>query len=256
MKKSILALGILITISNLSYGQNTYPYPSTGDIGIGTTTPMEKLHVDGNVRIGDPWSTSITIGKSATSNPYIRNYIGFNLNYSTANSRWEMWDNNNQGATAIMNSGKRLKFVIVPPDALGGNNYFQNTDAAMDNFTLMRIQNDELSPFTNPGSVIFGNATKDVNVFINGTLKAHEIEVAIDVWADYVFADDYQLATLTQVEKYITENNHLPDVPSEKEVLKDGIKLGEMDAILLRKIEELTLYVIELKKELNTLKKH
>jgi len=73
-------------------------------------------------------------------------------------------------------------------------------------------------------------------------------------WADYVFEKEYKLLPIDSVETFIKQNHHLPNVPSAAEVFQNGIKLGEMNAILLRKIEELTLYVIELKKELNTVK--
>jgi hypothetical protein len=73
-------------------------------------------------------------------------------------------------------------------------------------------------------------------------------------WADYVFDKDYKLITLDSVKTFVDQNHHLPNVPSAEEVSKNGIMLGEMNAILLRKIEELTLYVIDLKKELETIK--
>ena len=70
----------------------------------------------------------------------------------------------------------------------------------------------------------------------------------------FCFCNDYQLTPLAEVEKYITTNNHLPDVPSEAEVCEEGINLGEMDAILLQKIEELMLYTIEQQKTIETMK--
>lgn len=97
--------------------------------------------------------------------------------------------------------------------------------------------------------------TKDFKLSVDGSLRATEIEVSLSSgWADYVFESNYYLAPLSEVEEYISENKHLPNVPSEKEVTEEGINLGEMDAILLRKIEELTLYMIELKKENEELK--
>ncbi|CAL1519022.1 hypothetical protein [Chitinophaga sp. MM2321] len=68
-------------------------------------------------------------------------------------------------------------------------------------------------------------------------------------WPDYVFHPDYELPSLQYVERFIREHRHLPGVASEKEILKDGLDLGEMNKTLLQKIEELTLYVIDLKKE-------
>ena len=87
-----------------------------------------------------------------------------------------------------------------------------------------------------------------------GLLTAREIKVTLNGWSDFVFKEDYNLRTLEEVETFIAKNNHLPDVPSETEVIEDGINLGEMDAILLQKIEELTLYMIEMKKENEALK--
>ncbi len=75
-------------------------------------------------------------------------------------------------------------------------------------------------------------------------------------WPDYVFKDDYKLKSLEELEQFIAENNHLPDVPSADQVSKEGLNVGDNQAVLLKKIEELTLYVIELKKEINELKEN
>ncbi|MCT4638064.1 MAG: lamin tail domain-containing protein [Bacteroidales bacterium] len=85
---------------------------------------------------------------------------------------------------------------------------------------------------------------------VRGKIGADEIIVEdVNQWADYVFAEDYILKPLSEVESFITENNHLPDVPSEQEIKENGINVAEMNAKLLLKIEELTLYVIEINKE-------
>jgi hypothetical protein len=75
-------------------------------------------------------------------------------------------------------------------------------------------------------------------------------------WADYVFDKKYYLRPLDEVEKFIQQNHHLPDLPSASTVAKEGIDVAEMQSKLLSKIEELTLYVIELKKEVEILKKN
>ena len=113
----------------------------------------------------------------------------------------------------------------------------------------------------NGGSVGIGTSLNanpnNYKLAVNGTIGAKEVKVEISsqTWADYVFEPTYQLPTLTQVESYIKKNKHLPDVPSAKEVEKEGIDLGKMDATLLKKIEELTLYVIEQGKKLTELEK-
>ena len=82
---------------------------------------------------------------------------------------------------------------------------------------------------------------------VNGTIGAKEVKVEItsSTWSDYVFSDNYKLKSLKEVENFINEKNHLPDIPTAKEVEDNGVNLGEMDAKLLQKIEELTLYIIE-----------
>ena len=85
---------------------------------------------------------------------------------------------------------------------------------------------------------------------VNGGIICEEVQVIADVPdADYVFDKEYELMTLGDLEAFIQDNNHLPGIPSADEFICNGYKVGEMDEMLLRKIEELTLYVIELKKE-------
>ncbi len=93
------------------------------------------------------------------------------------------------------------------------------------------------------------------NMAIDGALKAKEIEVKPNVWADFVFNEDYKLPTLEEVENHIQEKGHLANIPSEKEVIQNGINLGTMDAKLLQKIEELTLYIIKINKRVVELEK-
>jgi hypothetical protein len=85
---------------------------------------------------------------------------------------------------------------------------------------------------------------------VKGKIKAQEVKVTATEWADFVFADDYMLPPLAEVEVFIQANKHLPAIPSEAEVLEKGIELGEMNAKLLQKIEELTLYTIEQEKRM------
>lgn len=88
------------------------------------------------------------------------------------------------------------------------------------------------------------------NVAINAKLEAKEIKVTTTPTADFVFAENYKLPTLEQVEKHIKENKHLPEIASAKEMKKDGLNVGEFQIKLLQKIEELTLYSIDQNKKL------
>lgn len=107
---------------------------------------------------------------------------------------------------------------------------------------------------TNSGNVGIGiNAPKN-KLDVNGTIHSREVKVDTQNWSDFVFKKEYDLPTLQEVEKHINEKGYLIDMPSEAEVLKDGINLGDMNVKLLQKIEELTLYVIQQNKEINSLK--
>ncbi len=85
---------------------------------------------------------------------------------------------------------------------------------------------------------------------VSGTIRAKEIKVEASPWPDYVFEPDYDLLTLEETEAYIKENKHLPQIPSAEEIEANGVKLGEMNMLLLKKIEELTLHMIEQEKRL------
>jgi len=89
----------------------------------------------------------------------------------------------------------------------------------------------------------------NLKMFVNGTIGATEVRVNTTTWCDYVFDNTYKLKSLSEVESFIKTNKHLPEVPSEKEVVENGVAVGEMMKIHMKKIEELTLYMIELKKE-------
>lgn len=88
---------------------------------------------------------------------------------------------------------------------------------------------------------------------VNGTIRSKEVKIEATDWSDFVFAEDYKLPTLSEVENHIKENKHLPGIPSEKEVKENGIVIGDMQAKLLQKIEELILYVIEQNKKIESL---
>jgi hypothetical protein len=139
------------------------------------------------------------------------------------------------------------------------------------------IDNNEIGAFNNnansvlyingsnstSNTIINGDGTGNVGIgtsnpngwklAVNGNIRAKEIKVETG-WSDFVFENGYKLPTLKDVEKHIKEKGHLKDIPSAKEVEKNGIFLGEMDSKLLQKIEELTLYTIQQEKEIKSLK--
>ncbi|WP_340067338.1 hypothetical protein [Ascidiimonas aurantiaca] len=101
------------------------------------------------------------------------------------------------------------------------------------------------------GNVGIGTySTGSHKLAVEGSIAAREVKVESNGWSDFVFEKDYKLPTLFEVEKQIKEKGHLKNIPSAKEVAENGIYLGEMDAKLLQKIEELTLYTIEQEKKI------
>jgi|GEM_PF-1544985 len=113
------------------------------------------------------------------------------------------------------------------------------------------------------GNVIIGEIPSnkmpnDYNLYVEKGVIAEKVKVAVltsSQWSDHVFDKKYELKPLEEVEKYIEENKHLPNIPSSEELVKEGLDLGKMQAKQMEKIEELTLYLIEMKKEIDILKK-
>lgn len=99
------------------------------------------------------------------------------------------------------------------------------------------------------GKTMIHNGTRAIfQLESDGLLRLRRVKIDEANWPDYVFEKDYQLPSLNQVEKFIEQNGHLPNVPSRKEILEDGVEVGEMLRILTEKVEELTLYSIEQQK--------
>ena len=126
------------------------------------------------------------------------------------------------------------KFVVKDGSALIDGNILTNSNVGI-------------------GSNNFTDGTDTYRLSVKGAVRADRVRV-YTTWADYVFNKNYHLPSLEDVEQHIKDNGHLKDIPSAKEVEANGIELGEMNKLLLQKIEELTLYMIETNKEIIKLK--
>jgi hypothetical protein len=112
------------------------------------------------------------------------------------------------------------------------------------------------TPSSTP-SIYSSSNTGGYSLYVQGGVLAERYKCALSStsdWSDYVFDKNYKLTPLSDVEAYIKTNKHLPGVPSAEDVHCEGIDMAQMDATLLKKIEELTLYTLELKKEIDLLK--
>lgn len=99
-------------------------------------------------------------------------------------------------------------------------------------------------------SIGTGNIDPNYNLAVKGNIHAQQVVVELTNWPDYVFKPTYKLTPLSEVKAYIDQNHHLAEMPSEKEVAEKGLDLGEMNKLLTRKVEELTMYLIEKEKQL------
>ncbi len=133
--------------------------------------------------------------------------------------------------------------ITVTPSGGGGSGDGYSLDAADGNpIDAVFVDNEGNVGIgtTNPGTY---------KLAVNGTIKAKEVVVELTGWSDFVFKKDYPLMSLEQLEKYIENNKHLPQIPSEADVIGKGVSVGDMQSRLLQKIEELTLYMINMKKK-------
>ncbi|TCC97700.1 hypothetical protein [Pedobacter hiemivivus] len=128
-----------------------------------------------------------------------------------------------------------------------------NTDFAEG--TIVNVYDIDYAVLSTEGNLSINTTSFDNQLSVNGKIRAQEVKVETANWPDYVFAKDHELQSLKETERHIKEKGHLPGIPSAAEVKANGIDLGEMNAKLLQKIEELTLHLIKMRKELDELKK-
>ena len=157
-------------------------------------------------------------------------------------------DNGTNSCFAIsgnFSGGNGEEDFIYTNTTLPGGFRFMRLTGASTYKDLMYVRGD--------GNVGIGTTNPSHTLSVNGTIQAKEIIVQSD-WSDYVFAKNYKLASLSEVEEQIQLQGHLPGVPSAQEVAEKGVSVGNMESVLLAKIEELTLHQIAQEKELSALR--
>ena len=146
-------------------------------------------------------------------------------------------------------------FTVTALDAAGNESVASNILVITTNTTSgggsgnWTLNNQNV--YYNTGNVGIGTTTPDEKLAVNGNIHSKEVRVDLDGWSDFVFEKDYRLPSLKEVEDHIKAKGHLKDIPSAKNVEENGILLGDMNAKLLQKIEELTLYILQQQKELD-----
>jgi|GEM_PF-2356550 len=211
---------------NGGFGEPNVGLPGTsiwrnnGFVGIGTTSPSAKLQVtDGNVLVKNL--------------PNIDNTSAMMIGQTIVNN-------------GIDNFGTSLRTIT---QSAGQNIY------GLQFFTQARfdVGQTEKMRITGNGFVGIGTTNPQEALSVNGNIRAKQVKVETTGWPDYVFAKEYNLLPIENLAQYIQKHQHLPEIPSASEIEKDGINLGEINKVLIKKIEELTLYMLQQQEEIKKL---
>ncbi len=250
--------------------------PTTNtNVGIGTNTPVEKLDVNGNLQakvglftnslpngtVFSNWNEAMdkslvfSAGALLGTGPgYLRTRMFHFYDFPQSNFSgkpllfFSIEDRTDQ---------KRYRFAAETGGGTNMNIYNKSQQSTLDFFEdgndIVKLTLPKTNSYIGIGTTSFTDGTDVFKLSVAGNIRANRVKV-YTTWADFVFEKNYKLPTLEEVEKHIKTQGHLKDIPSAKEVEEKGIELGEMNKLLLQKVEELTLYMIEMNKEMQQLK--
>ena len=210
--------------NNLNLGMTIRGYSDGPHVGIGTDNPQAKMQI---------------VSQSEAPQLLLSNFGVNTTNTSgTASLRFGFADHLGPKIEAFKHTANHtgLKFYVEQG--------YNNLNLGM-----------TVRGYADGPRVGIGTMNPDSRLTVNGHIHATEVRVDLNIPApDYVFADDYKLLSLKETEEYINANHHLPEVPSAKVMEKEGVNVSEMNMLLLKKVEELTLHMIEMQKEIERLK--
>jgi hypothetical protein len=294
MIRIITGLIILLVIASPLAAQNIFP--STGSVGIGTTSPQTLLHVSGTNDVpafientGDGYASLILKShnkkfmwskRPASESDVLALYYNDGTNWMTP-EYMNIQTNGNIGigtnaprAKLDVNGGAWISQGIIADQLVvgGASGWFRGAAGGNSNVIIQGNAGNYAafwitsgpqwlkiggSGGTEPslgainvndagnvgiGTMNFNDAT--YKLFVETGIRTRKIKVDQSSWPDYVFDDHYTLRPLSEIEKFIQQHKHLPEVPSAVEVKDNGVNLGDNQALLLKKIEELTLYLV------------
>ncbi len=213
--------------SNSIHGIERMRIAPNGYVGIGTDSPSEKLHVNGRIYAHKSISTNSVRLSDNGGKVKLKKNDGSTTNFKTA----------------------------LAPSATNVGELLVNSDGNFENGTRVLGKGLVIDESVAIGGAALRDENDPFKLAVNGSILATELKIRLaDDWPDYVFKSDYNLKSLKDLESEINTLGHLPNIPSAEDVKANGIQVGEMNAKLLEKIEELTLYVIDINKSIETLK--
>lgn len=229
MKKSILLLSLSLGMTSFAFAQSvwtgtTVPTTTTGSVGVGTTAPTAKLHIYSSNNAGG-LGPALTVGSAN----------GFGIVDPTTGAVTSIYPN----AMEVINYAKNI---------LGGG-WTPSLDFSISTGGVVAVKKS-----LRIGATAANGAYANYKLSVDGDMIAKRCVIQVSNWADYVFDPNYSMPSLSELETYVNTNKHLPGVPSAAEVADKGVEMGEMNKILLQKVEELTLYTIKQQKEIDALK--
>jgi hypothetical protein len=233
-----------------------------GSVGFGTQTqPGAFLHVlpaTNNTKPGFVLENNYTLAGTGQINKVKHNDTKAFVVQNTSGSTLEAFKVYGDGRTKIgldNNAPNALLNITTPNSTSHGFLLEQNCNTPGAYGQSIRVKHKDTKALTVESYT--GTPLDVFRVYGDGRVYATEVNVQLaTTFPDYVFSKEYKLMSLNSLENYIAENHHLPNVPSAKEIEANGANLGELAKIQMEKIEELTLYIIELKKEVEELKKN
>lgn len=218
----------------LSFKANRYNF-NNGNVGIGVSNPEYKLDVNGKLFL-----------RTANTDRWAFSYL--------------LWEAHSLVVGTPPGIYSHASFDFKPggcdtvSDVLFSRFRMYSAYSTSDIRQSIELRSTGDCWFTNDGGFGIGTSTPQYKLDVRGTIRAHEIIVNTS-GADFVFADNYKLRPLQEVKSYVQENRHLPEIPSAKEMQEDGMNVNDMVVKLLQKVEELTLYNIQLEERISELEK-
>lgn len=272
--KTLIIFGLLFNFqASFAQWDGNNTTSGIGAIGTGSNT-LYKLRVYNNSNTTTPYALRVDNYYAGSSTKYgIYSYLGSGgsgtrygiYSYAQSVNDYSFYSGKGKigfaGDFEMINTGINNKFLfhtgwqsgdyslyITPVDGSGTKLFDRSLYLHRDGYLEKKMDNS-----SSVALAVSLSGTRNFQVMGSGKIYAREIEVKLGSFPDYVFEKDYKLMPIRELEQYIYSNNHLPNIPSAKEVEEKGLGLGELSLKQLEKIEELTLYILDLNKRIENL---